>query len=82
MFEGSFYKISLAIQAQASASARAWRSILLPWAQRATRNSATFAKLENLRVRLMGSGLMEEEWAVKSLFIIYIYIIIYIIIYI
>ena len=29
-------------------------------------------------VRLMGSGLMEEEWAVKSLFIIYIYIIIYI----
>ena len=28
--------------------------------------------------RLMGGGLMEEEWAVKSLFIIYIYIIIYI----
>ena len=28
--------------------------------------------------RLMGGGLMEEEWAVKRLYIIYIYIIIYI----
>jgi hypothetical protein len=47
----------------------------------ATRNSATVQHLRNWKIRgarLMRGGLMEEEWAVKSLFIIYIYIIIYI----